>query len=363
MENFDLKKHAKILIILAYIGITLYVLRNFLPQVLSLFMPFILAYIVAMITAPLKNFLMKKLHWHNTIAAIFSWVLCLILVLTVVGFVAYKLIAEIVSIAKASPEYVQNISAWISAFSSKYGVWKNGLNQGYIEVLDNAVIQVSTTLFEALKALSANLVGYTTDFAKNLPNLLLFAIIFILASFFMCKDFEWIKKQIAMQIPFRNRDTAYKIKESSSHATLRYLRGMGIMLCIVFSIVFIGLLILKVPYAFFLALVLAVFDILPLFGTALILIPWGVISLLQANWFLGIGLISLCAINALIRQFSEPKVMSDSLGLYPIVTLIAVYLGMRLIGFAGVIVFPIIFLIVFKLQKAGLFTIWKTEDK
>jgi len=356
-------KHLKYLIYVAYIGIGFYIIKNFLPVVLSLFMPFILAYLVAAATTPLVNFLHNKCKFKKTIAAIISWVIALLLIATVIGLTGYKLVQEIVLIAKASPEYMENVSNWVGGFSDKYATWKVGLSDNYIAYLDNAVIQVTTTLFNALSSLSTYLVSYITNLTTNLPNALLFLIIFILSSFFMCRDFDFVKRQILIQIPASMRARAFQIKQYSISALMKYLKGMSIMFLIVFVILLTGLMILKVKYAFFLAVFIGIFDILPLFGAAMVLVPWGIISLLQGNYFLGIGLMSLCAINAIIRQFSEPKVMSDSLGLYPIITLIAVYTGIRLIGFAGVVVFPILFLIIFKLQKAGIFTIWKIDKK
>ncbi|WP_461248232.1 AI-2E family transporter, partial [Treponema sp. R6D11] len=135
MDEQTRNKHIGILIYIAYIGIGVFVLKNYLPLALTLFMPFILAYIVAAITAPLANFLHDKLKLNKTFSSIFAWAICLVLLLTIFGLIVYKLTNEITSIAKESETYAKNIEIWVRGFSSRFVLWKGELAQGYINFL------------------------------------------------------------------------------------------------------------------------------------------------------------------------------------------------------------------------------------
>ncbi|MBQ9151486.1 MAG: AI-2E family transporter, partial [Clostridia bacterium] len=109
-----------------------------------------------------------------------------------------------------------------------------------------------------------------------------------------------------------------------------------------FCLSFIGLALLRVPYAFILALLLAVVDLLPLLGTGIILIPWALVCLLLGQVKLGIGLLVLYAVATLVRQILEPKLIGDGLGLHPLVSLLSMYAGLRLFGVWGMILAPLV---------------------
>ena len=96
---------------------------------------------------------------------------------------------------------------------------------------------------------------------------------------------------------------------------------------------------------------IALADLLPIIGVGTILIPWGIVMLLQKNFYLGFGLLILYLVISLIRQVAEPKVLGKSLGLHPLLTLFATYVGFSLFGLLGMILAPILLLIVKRLLK------------
>jgi len=121
---------------------------------------------------------------------------------------------------------------------------------------------------------------------------------------------------------------------------------------------FLGLLVLGESNAIAIALGIALFDALPFFGTGAIMVPWAALELLQGNYPLGVGLAILYAIVTLIRNIIEPKIISDKLGLNPIVSLVAIYLGFRTMGVLGMIFMPILVQILFALHQEGSFPLF-----
>ena len=114
------------------------------------------------------------------------------------------------------------------------------------------------------------------------------------------------------------------------------------MLALTFGELLIGFLILGVDYAFLLALIIAVLDMLPVLGVGTVLIPWALVALLQKNFYLGFGLVILYLVMLVLRQIAEPKLLGKSLGLHPLLTLFASYAGFRLFGFLGMLAGPVV---------------------
>lgn len=120
----------------------------------------------------------------------------------------------------------------------------------------------------------------------------------------------------------------------------RYLRAYLILLAITFLCLFVGFSILGVDYAFLLALLTAVVDMLPVLGVGTVLIPWAAVMLLQERFYLGFGLLILYGVMLILRQIMEPRLVGKSLGLHPVLTLFAGYAGWRLFGVIGMILGP-----------------------
>ena len=115
-----------------------------------------------------------------------------------------------------------------------------------------------------------------------------------------------------------------------------------------------GFSILGVEYSLLLAVITAIIDVLPILGTGTVLIPWGIISLFQGNFVLGIGILVLYGVITLVRQIIEPKIVGDYIGLYPLVSLICMYVGLRLFGIVGLFLLPISVIMLKNLHDKGI---------
>lgn len=115
------------------------------------------------------------------------------------------------------------------------------------------------------------------------------------------------------------------------------------------------MLILRIPYAVFVALAIAVFDILPVLGTGGILLPWAVVLIIIGNVPLAIGIFVLYVVVTAIRNTIEPKIVGRQIGLHPLATLIAMFIGLKFFGIIGVFVFPVTLAILANMEKNGMF--------
>ena len=146
-------------------------------------------------------------------------------------------------------------------------------------------------------------------------------------------------------------------------------KAYALIMLVTFTEVFIGLTILKMiglfnsSYIAVIAVVTAIVDVIPVLGTGTIVLPWAAYSFITGNVGMGVGLLVLYAVVTVIRQIVEPKLVAGQLGLPPFVTLIAMYLGLKIIGVLGVFVFPIIIIMLKLLNDEGIIDLWKSPTQ
>lgn len=144
-----------------------------------------------------------------------------------------------------------------------------------------------------------------------------------------------------------------------------YLRSYLLLFLLTFAELFLGFLILRIPYAGVLAFAIAVFDILPVLGTGGILLPWAAVLLIMGNTPLALGILVLYIVITAIRNTLEPKIVGKQIGLHPLATLIAMFIGLRILGIAGMVIFPVGLSVLVSLEKGGVIHIFpeKTGKK
>lgn len=197
-----------------------------------------------------------------------------------------------------------------------------------------------------VSSITARLPDAAMTVAGWVPEAFVFITVTLLACYYFSADDGHIGKTVRAFIlrltPASLRDRMPPLGRRLRRLGRQYLRACFLLGLLTFLQMFIGLALLRVPYAFILAFLIALVDFLPLLGTGIILIPWAVVSLLLGEIKLGIGLLVLYAVSSVIRQILEPKLIGEGLGLHPLLSLISMYAGLRLFGVWGMILAPLI---------------------
>lgn len=194
---------------------------------------------------------------------------------------------------------------------------------------------------------------------KNIPSILIGVVIGVIAWILFTKDYKKVVKFIKLQLPDKHKNLLSETKKIFSSTILKMCRAYGIIMFITFCENFLGLTILNLigvmnnSYVFVIAICIAVFDILPVAGSGGILIPWSLIALVSGNVGQCVGLLILYAVITVIRQYIEPKIVGDSLGVNPLVTLAGLYFGLKLFGFMGMFIVPICVMTLKAFNDAG----------
>ena len=194
---------------------------------------------------------------------------------------------------------------------------------------------------------------------KNIPSILIGVVIGVIAWILFTKDYKKVVKFIKLQLPDKHKNLLSETKKIFSSTILKMCRAYGLIMFITFCENFLGLTILnligvmKNSYVCVIAICIAVFDILPVAGSGGILIPWSLIALVSGNVGQCVGLLILYAVITVIRQYIEPKIVGDSLGVNPLVTLAGLYFGLKLFGFMGMFIVPICVMTLKAFNDAG----------
>ena len=121
----------------------------------------------------------------------------------------------------------------------------------------------------------------------------------------------------------------------------KMVRAYTVIVAVTFLELLAGLWLLGFQYVLPVAAAIALLDILPLIGTGTILVPWGIVLIAGGDLVGGVGLILLFALIEVLRNILEPRIVGNQIGLHPIVTITAMYAGLKIAGFWGMLAAPV----------------------
>ena len=120
-----------------------------------------------------------------------------------------------------------------------------------------------------------------------------------------------------------------RISGSVGKVCIAYIKTQLVIMLITSVICFIGFMIMKNNYALFIAILVSVLDALPIIGVGILLIPFVIIYIILGNYFKAGVTFIVFVICYLVREFAEPKLMGDQIGISPIMSLISMYVGYK----------------------------------
>lgn len=202
-------------------------------------------------------------------------------------------------------------------------------------------------LYEQLTALAGRALS-------ALPALALFLVTALLATYLMSACRPELLELARQHIPDTWRSKGRQLWGSLKKALGGWFRAQLVLMLITFGELTVGLLVLRVELALLLAGLIALLDALPVFGAAVVLVPWGVVALLSGHVLLGSGLLVLCGVVTLVRSLLEPKLVGNRVGLHPLAALAGMYVGFQTFGVAGMILAPLVLVLAKQLWACGL---------
>lgn len=120
-----------------------------------------------------------------------------------------------------------------------------------------------------------------------------------------------------------------------------YFKIEALILVINSILCIIALLIIKNPYAVVLGILIGIVDMLPVFGTGTVLLPWALFELVNKNVTSAAVLVSAYVVTYFVREIMESKCLGDKTGIPPFVMLMVIFLGIMIYGIMGFILGPV----------------------
>jgi sporulation integral membrane protein YtvI len=265
-------------------------------------------------------------------------------------FAITRIVFEFMKLYVRLPKYYEGIYN----FSTKVAQQATDLYLQLPPEVLNITQDVLGTIVDKITVFLSHTTNVLKDTLTALPSTLIFIIITLIATFFLTKDKYVIRDFIFRQLPETWGSKLTSLKSDLFGALVGFFKAQSIILSITFIESFIGLTFLGVDYAFTLAVIIAIFDILPVLGTGGIYVPWAITNFVLGNYSLGIALLILYGVITVVRYMIEPKIVGQQLGIHPVVTLMSMFAGLKLIGAAGLILGPTTVVTLKACQHAGI---------
>ncbi|HHU48135.1 MAG TPA: sporulation integral membrane protein YtvI [Clostridiales bacterium] len=353
------ERHKKMIKTVLQIVLVLLILYLLLTKLLLFFAPFIIAFLIACIIEKPAGFMQKRFGFSRGAASAVSIFIFVVLAGGLIGFLFYRLLMEVWELTKISTGY-ENILLRIRRWIDLGGVWYAALPREAVLAIESSLDGILAKIGDTVTLGINNLLKAMIKVLTSLPQALLYTVITLVAAFFISRDRERISRFVFSQIPDSWGIKFRSIKNDLFAAMTGYIKALLILVTIGFFEVLLGYTILGIRYSLFLAILTAAADLLPILGPGTVLVPGAIIFLINGSYFQAAGFLILYMIVTVVRQFLEPRIVGGNIGIHPLVTLIFIYLGYRLFGFAGLILGPVFAIMLKSAQKAGILPPWKS---
>lgn len=326
-----------------------------LPRLLIFFMPFVIGWIISLIASPLVRFLEKKLKIRRKAVSAFVIIAVLACVILLVYGIGVKLARETADFIDELPVLWERTEAEFEQIGANLSGVYTRLPKDIQDRLMNLGNDLGVYFSDFIGGIGTPTFTAVGNFAKQLPDIFMAVVMTLLSSYFFVADKNYLSEFMEKYLPGSIYYPLSLVRKSMRNAIGGYFKAQLKIEVWVYLILFIGFLILGIDYAFLIAFGIAFLDFLPVFGAGTVMIPWAVIEILSGEYKRAVGLLIIWCVGQLVRQFIQPKIMGDSIGVAPIPTLFLLYIGYQAAGVAGLIFALPISIIVINLNEEGVF--------
>lgn len=351
----SVKKYAKVILNIVIPLVEIALAAVLLPKLLVFFMPFVIGWIIAMIANPLVRWLEKRVkivRRHSSIAIV-------ILVLAgIIGFsylLLSRLLHEAVSFAEDLPGLYTTVLGEIEAMLVRF----DSLFRLVPEHVQQTMQEMAGDVGRMISALAQNFAAPTVEaagsVAKAIPGVLVYTVVTILSSYFFIAEQDKMWEFWRKYLPERVNGYLLYLRGDVKRLIGGYFLAQFKIMFVVAGILLVGFFVLGISHAVLLACVIALLDFLPMFGTGTALLPWALFKLLEGNYAMAVGMVLLYVLTQVVRQMIQPKIVGDSMGLPPLMTLFLLYIGFKIRGLSGMILAVPVGILVLSFYEYGAF--------
>ena len=323
------------------------------PPLLSLLMPFVLAFFMAWLLNPLIRRLQEKLKISRKLLSLLLIILVFAVAGGALGWFLYSIGAEVYSIVSSWEAVGTAAADGLNALGEHFSKLFALLPQPVTTWIDGVYEQLLLWLNDVVPTVLTSLGRWAGNFAISVPSWAVAAVVFIMASYFVTADYPRLRLLVTGHVSEEVRQFFRQVKAVATAAFGGYVKAEFILSVVVFFILLIGFTLMGQGYALLLSFLLAVMDFIPIIGAGTAMVPWAAAALITGDYRTALELMVVWGVIVLFRRLAEPKVVGDQTGLSPVLSLVSIYVGMRLGGVLGMVLGPVVFLIVINIGKLG----------
>ena len=217
-----------------------------------------------------------------------------------------------------------------------------GLDPALVSTIEQLLANALSATKDLLSYLSGLAVNLVSALVTGVPSLILSLLAMIFSTVFLVADYDRIYGFCSENIPLGIKKVLKEIRYYLKNTLFVVIRSYGLIMLITFTELSVLFSVFGIRQPILKAALIAVLDIMPILGTGGIMIPWAVISFVLGDPSHGIRLLVIYAIVTVIRNYVEPRIVGTQLGLHPIITLVSMFIGLRLFGFLGLFGLPVV---------------------
>lgn len=320
--------------------IILLILVFFCACKISMFyVPFLIAYLISLIVDPVIKWINKKTNLSRKTSSIIILATLFLFLIGIIILGGVKLISETTNLLGGLNSYLDKAMKLMNEITNSINIYNLNLSEEVIKVFETSTTDFINSIVNYIQNFLTKFIKYIT----SLPNILINIIITILATYFITSDKFYILDRMEHHLSKKMVGKIMVHVKQITSSLGKYLKAEITLSAITFVVVLTGLNIfyllgMEVEYPILIALLIGFVDALPILGAGSIMIPWSIILFLNKNNSLAFSILGLYIFTLIEKQFLEPKLVSNNIGIHPIFTLIAMYTCFRLIGVIGLLV-------------------------
>ena len=322
---------------------------------LSLFAPFVCALVAAAILNPLVKGLQRALGWNRKLLTMLLLLLLFGLVGGAIGLLGYAAAGQLVSLVQNWSGLLEKLQFTLDQVELLFANLLNLVPPQVTDLVESTISGLMEWLSKVVPEGLANLGMLVGDKAMGLPSFVIALVIFIMATYLLTADYPYLRSRAAQHLDEGLLRFLSQVRSIALGAFGGYLKAEFLLSVGVFFILLIGFFVIRQPYGLLLALGLAVMDFIPIIGAGTVMVPWAFVALFMRDFTTAVELMVIWGIIALFRRVMEPKFVGDQTGLSPILSLVSIYVGMKVAGVLGMILGPVLLLILLNLAGMGIF--------
>lgn len=309
---------------------------------LPVLFPFLLGAGLALAAEPMVRLLERKLKLKRWLASGIGVTTVFLLMLALLTMLLALLVRQVGRLTDLVPELAQSVQVGMGSLEDWLLRVTSGAPQGVRGILTDTVTGFFSDGSAMVEQLTGTLPGVLSKLLGHVTGGVLTFATAVLAAFMISGKFPQLRLLWAQKVPELWHQRYLPALKGLRHTVTGWISAQAKLTLVVMGILAVSFWLLKIPHGFLWAAVISIVDALPVLGCGVILVPWSVICLLQADRLRGLGLLGVYALVWLVRSVLEPKLLGKELGLDPLVTLLAIYTGYRLLGLPGMIFAPLL---------------------